>query len=289
MSDISTTIPMLIMFFGIVLALAIGRERINKLELEELIVGKTLDAESFRIKNKNQKQVKDFNPITILIKIREQKLEELLKVTGQDGVYSIAEANSSFYRLITIAVLFIGINFIFLKNTYIYAAIAITCLYAYFRPQIELKSAFELKSMMFTDELPNFIMNINMAISAGMDVTPAMENAIQTLTPMVQEEFARVVNESKYSPDNLEEIYSGLANRIKTDEVRTFTNTILTGLRNGSSMEKIFKSEANRLKKIKITNAKIKGDKAENSATLLSTALVLMPGVVLIMLPFLLS
>lgn len=271
-----------ILCFVLVILIGLSRlpKRIDKEKFEELVTNKK------RLKTRAVSQKKK-GRISDLLDTRRKNLTLLIDKTHSplhvDEIYAKNRQTLVIGGFLALLVLLL------LKSVLFGALILLITLALCYKPDYDLKSAYKQRCELFTEELPNFIMNINMSLNAGLEINPAMEQASQTVDDLIRDEFVRLLTESKVNPDKLSDVYRNLSNRIETEEVQIFANTILTGLQNGTSMEKIFDGESKRLKKTKVTLARMKLDKAESSATLLAIALTLFPGIIMIIAPFMLN
>lgn len=271
-----------ILCFVLVVLIGLSRlpKRIDKEKFEELVTNKK------RLKTRAVSQKKK-GRISDLLDTRRKNLTLLIDKTHSplhvDEIYAKNKQTLVIGGFLALLVLLL------LKSVLFGALILLITLAFCYKPDYDLKSAYKQRCELFTEELPNFIMNINMSLNAGLEINPAMEQASQTVDDLIRDEFVRLLTESKVNPDKLSDVYRNLSNRIETEEVQIFANTILTGLQNGTSMEKIFDGESKRLKKTKVTLARMKLDKAESSATLLAIALTLFPGIIMIIAPFMLN
>lgn len=273
-------LPILCFILVVLIGLSRLPKRIDKEKFEELVTNKK------RIKTRAVSQKKK-GRISDLLDTRRKNLILLIDKTHSplhvDEIYAKNRQTLVIGGFLALLVLLL------LKSVLFGALILLITLALCYKPDYDLKSAYKQRCELFTEELPNFIMNINMSLNAGLEINPAMEQASQTVDDLIRDEFVRLLTESKVNPDKLSDVYRNLSNRIETEEVQIFANTILTGLQNGTSMEKIFDGESKRLKKTKVTLARMKLDKAESSATLLAIALTLFPGIIMIIAPFMLN
>lgn len=271
-----------ILCFVLIVLIGLSRlpKRIDKEKFEELVTNKK------RLKTRAVSQKKK-GRISDLLDTRRKNLTLLIDKTHSplhvDEIYAKNRQTLVIGGFLALLILLL------LKSVLFGALILLITLALCYKPDYDLKSAYKQRCELFTEELPNFIMNINMSLNAGLEINPAMEQASQTVDDLIRDEFVRLLTESKVNPDKLSDVYRNLSNRIETEEVQIFANTILTGLQNGTSMEKIFDGESKRLKKTKVTLARMKLDKAESSATLLAIALTLFPGIIMIIAPFMLN
>lgn len=273
-------LPILCFILVVLIGLSRLPKRIDKEKFEELVTNKK------RLKTRAVSQKKK-GRISDLLDTRRKNLTLLIDKTHSplhvDEIYAKNKQTLVIGGFLALLVLLL------LKSVLFGALILLITLALCYKPDYDLKSAYKQRCELFTEELPNFIMNINMSLNAGLEINPAMEQASQTVDDLIRDEFVRLLTESKVNPDKLSDVYRNLSNRIETEEVQIFANTILTGLQNGTSMEKIFDGESKRLKKTKVTLARMKLDKAESSATLLAIALTLFPGIIMIIAPFMLN
>lgn len=273
-------LPILCFILVVLIGLSRLPKRIDKEKFEELVTNKK------RLKTRAVSQ-KNKGRISDLLDTRRKNLTLLIDKTHSplhvDEIYAKNKKTLVIGGFLALLVLLL------LKSVLFGALILLITLAFCYKPDYDLKSAYKQRCELFTEELPNFIMNINMSLNAGLEINPAMEQASQTVDDLIRDEFVRLLTESKVNPDKLSDVYRNLSNRIETEEVQIFANTILTGLQNGTSMEKIFDGESKRLKKTKVTLARMKLDKAESSATLLAIALTLFPGIIMIIAPFMLN
>lgn len=273
-------LPILCFILVVLIGLSRLPKRIDKEKFEELVTNKK------RLKTRTVSQKKK-GRISDLLDTRRKNLTLLIDKTHSplhvDDIYAKNRQTLVIGGFLALLVLLL------LKSVLFGALILLITLALCYKPDYDLKSAYKQRCELFTEELPNFIMNINMSLNAGLEINPAMEQASQTVDDLIRDEFVRLLTESKVNPDKLSDVYRNLSNRIETEEVQIFANTILTGLQNGTSMEKIFDGESKRLKKTKVTLARMKLDKAESSATLLAIALTLFPGIIMIIAPFMLN
>lgn len=273
-------LPILCFILVVLIGLSRLPKRIDKEKFEELVTNKK------RLKTRAVSQKKK-GRISDLLDTRKKNLTLLIDKTHSplhvDEIYAKNRQTLVIGGFLALLILLL------LKSVLFGTLILLITLALCYKPDYDLKSAYKQRCELFTEELPNFIMNINMSLNAGLEINPAMEQASQTVDDLIRDEFVRLLTESKVNPDKLSDVYRNLSNRIETEEVQIFANTILTGLQNGTSMEKIFDGESKRLKKTKVTLARMKLDKAESSATLLAIALTLFPGIIMIIAPFMLN
>lgn len=271
-----------IMVFILIVLIGLNRlpKRIDKTKFEEIVTNK-------RVIKTRAVSLEKKGKIAELLDTRKKNLNILIDKTHSPlRVEDIYAKNK---KILLIGVVLAVLVLVLMKSVLIGALILLGSLALCYKPDYDLKNAYKMRCEMFTEELPNFIMNINMSLNAGLEINPAMEKASHTVDELIRDEFVRLLTESKVNPDKLSDVYRNLSNRIETEEVQIFANTILTGLQNGTSMEKIFDGESKRLKKTKVTLARMKLDKAESSATLLAIALTLFPGIIMIIAPFMLN
>lgn len=273
-------LPFLVFILVILIGLNRLPKRIDKVRFEELVTNKKV------LKTRKTSEEKK-GKISQILDTRRKNLNVLIDKTHSplhvDDIYAKNK------KVLMIGIVIFILVAVLMKSTLFAVLVLLGSVALCIKPDIDLKNAYKQRCEMFTEELPNFIMNINMSLNAGLEINPAMEKASHTVDEMIRDEFVRLLTESKVNPDKLSDVYRNLSNRIETEEVQIFANTILTGLQNGTSMEKIFDGEAKRLKKTKVTLARMKLDKAESSATLLAIALTLFPGIIMIIAPFMLN
>lgn len=278
---IRENLPYLIFAFFFFVALSRLPRKIDVDFYKNLVEFKSSSTKAIKIKKdsklRNSKQFKN----------REASLKNY--IDKNNSSLSVEDVYTENLKIL-VACVFLGVLiFLIFKSPICLLLPFILGIPACYRHDYSLKHDYTERANLVTAQLPNFIMNINMVMGAGMDINPSMEVAAKTVDMKVRDEFLRLLTESRLNPDKLEKVYRDLAERIDTEEMSIFSNTVLTGLKNGTAMEQIFESEAKRLNATTITLAKMKGDKAESNATLLSTALILFPGIIVIIAPFMLS
>lgn len=138
----------------------------------------------------------------------------------------------------------------------------------------------------FDSRLPQFENSLLMGINAGASLSKAMELAIDSLMECPsKEEFELLWTQTKTSTADPSFPYLELARRIHTKECDQFTNLIINGLRNGTSMGEILESNSTYMMGVMKNRIEEKNEKNKTRATMYTSAFVLLPLIVIFLAP----
>ncbi len=177
--------------------------------------------------------------------------------------------------------LFIATKFIIIPI----AGVAISFYFAVCKEK-QITSRLKEKEDDFDSRLPQFENSLLMGINAGASLSKAMELAIDSLIDCPsKEEFELLWTQTKTSTADPSFPYLELARRIHTKECDQFTNLIINGLRNGTSMGEILESNSAYMMGVMKNRIDEKNEKNKTRATVYTSAFVLLPMIVIFIAP----
>jgi tight adherence protein B len=95
----------------------------------------------------------------------------------------------------------------------------------------------------FLDQLPEALVTISNALSAGASIIQALEQAVQELTPPIQDELRTVVEEVKLGKD-LEEALTDLRARVPVPALDSIIASVLIQRRSGGNLAELLSETA---------------------------------------------
>ena len=154
----------------------------------------------------------------------------------------------------------------------------------------ELSSKLQAKEADFDAQLPQFENSLLMGINAGATLTKAMELAIDSMMDSPsKEEFELLLTQTRTSTSDPSFPYLELAKRVHTKDCDQFTNLIINGVRNGTSMGTILESNSSTMMENMKNRIHEQNEKASTKATVFTSAFVLLPMIVIFLAPMIAS
>lgn len=154
----------------------------------------------------------------------------------------------------------------------------------------ELSSKLQAKESDFDAQLPQFENSLLMGINAGATLTKAMELAIDAMMDSPsKEEFELLLTQTRTSTSDPSFPYLELAKRVHTKDCDQFTNLIINGVRNGTSMGTILESNSSTMMENMKNRIHEQNEKASTKATVFTSAFVLLPMIVIFLAPMIAS
>ena len=163
-------------------------------------------------------------------------------------------------------------------------------IYALVMKESEINKRLKAKEADFDIRLPQFQNSLLMGLNAGASLSKAMELAITSMLDCPsKQEFELLWTQTKTSTSDQAFPYLELAKRIKTKDCDQFTNQIINGLKNGTSMSQILEENSKVMLENMKNRIKEKNEKNSTSATVYTTAFVLMPLIVVLLAPLIMT
>lgn len=154
----------------------------------------------------------------------------------------------------------------------------------------ELSSKLQAKEADFDAQLPQFENSLLMGINAGATLTKAMELAIDAMMDSPsKEEFELLLTQTRTSTSDPSFPYLELAKRVHTKDCDQFTNLIINGVRNGTSMGTILESNSSTMMENMKNRIHEQNEKASTRATVFTSGFVLLPMIVIFLAPMIAS
>ena len=193
-------------------------------------------------------------------------------------------------QLIAIAGGFSIIAYIITKLFFIPILGLLFTVYAVMMPDSQINGKLKEKETDFDARLPQFENSLLMAINAGASLPKAMDLVIDAMVECPsKEEFELLRTQTKTSTSDPSFPYLELAKRVHTKDCDQFTNMIINGVRNGTSMGAILESNSASMMESEKNRIHERNEKASTSATVFTSAFVLLPMIVIFLAPMLLS
>lgn len=150
----------------------------------------------------------------------------------------------------------------------------------------QLTSKLQEKEEDFDTQLPQFENSLLMGINAGATLTKAMELAIDSMMDSPsKEEFELLLTQTRTSTSDPSFPYLELAKRVHTKDCDQFTNLIINGVRNGTSMGTILEGNSATMMENMKNRIHEQNEKASTRATVFTSGFVLLPMVVIFIAP----
>lgn len=150
----------------------------------------------------------------------------------------------------------------------------------------QLSSRLAEKEADFDKRLPQFENSLLMGINAGATLTKAMELAVDSMMDSPsKEEFELLLTQTRTSTSDPSFPYLELAKRVHTKDCDQFTNLIINGVRNGTSMGTILEGNSSTMMENMKNRIHEQNEKASTRATVFTSGFVLMPMIVIFIAP----
>lgn len=163
-------------------------------------------------------------------------------------------------------------------------------IYAFFMQDLKMNSMLKAKEDDFDNRLPQFENSLLMGLNAGASLQKAMEMAIDSMIDCPsKEEFELLWTQTKTSTSDPSFPYLELAKRVKTKDCDQFTNMIINGVRNGTSMSAILEGNSASMMENMKNRIHEQNEKNATSATVFTSAFVLLPMIVIFLAPMISS
>lgn len=162
--------------------------------------------------------------------------------------------------------------------------------YAVIMQEMDINSKIKAKEKGFDEALPQFETNMLLGMQAGAGIQKSMEMAIKSLPEgLIQIEFKKLLLESRTYTDDVALPYMNLSKRVPTKDCQRFCNIVISGIKNGNSMNEILTSESEYMTQQVLNRIKEQGERNSVKATAISTGLVFMPLLVIFLAPMMMS
>lgn len=180
---------------------------------------------------------------------------------------------------------FIGSFFIFPR--FISLLIFVGFLVGIFYPNLNFYNINQDKARSFDKILPNFISKVLLTLKVGMNLENALAYGVNSVDhPLVKKELEKLMVDIRLHPDSVETAFVNLRKRIiGSNECEKFSNIVVSGLKNGNSMQVILEQEMERISEKQIKEVREDQGKKTNLGMALTVLTIFVPALLLLMIP----
>lgn len=129
----------------------------------------------------------------------------------------------------------------------------------FFFPYLWLNSLVKKRRKQITLEFPTFVANLTLTVEAGLDFIAAMNRIVKKMkTTPLRDELSRILSEIQLGSSRAKAL-KGFGERIGSTEISTFTLVLIQADKLGTSIGKVLRVQAERLRRERFETAERKG------------------------------